>query len=33
MKNDTVIALNLKDGFVVNNQYMVKEENDIKIIK
>jgi hypothetical protein len=31
--DDGVIALNLKDGFVVNNQYIVKEENDIKIIK
>lgn len=32
LSDDGVIALNLKDGFVVNNQYIVKEENDIKII-
>ena len=31
--NDGVIALNLKDGFVINNQYIVKEEDDIKIIQ
>lgn len=32
MGGDGVIALNLKDGFVVNNQYVVKDEDDIYII-
>lgn len=29
--NDGVIALNLKDGFVINNQYIAKEPNQIKL--
>ena len=31
--DDGVIALNLKDGFHIDNQYAVKDDDNIKIIR